>query len=353
MALHQEHGVRTRALRLLAWAPSAILAAGTIALVAVLALGTQGSSSVAAPPGGKLLNPAAWGNDHVGQPIPEYMESGECLFCHRDQVGGTWQTNKHNRTIRDAEAGEPAMQALRADPNAKHLADEVQLILGDGRAQKFLKRSAAYGKLDMLSVGAAFGRGRRAKIDASEKPHWDAEAMALQCAGCHTTAVDPRTHAFATVSVDCYACHGDAPEEHTDNPKLMPLAKARQDSPAAVTSICASCHIRFGKSKSTGLPYPTNFVAGDNLFKDFQVDFAQTENAELNPADRHVMENVRDVVLHGRETMTCLNCHDVHNGSSKRHRDLASEQYCNLCHDAARPIKGNKAYEVHSERCRY
>ncbi|MBI3838973.1 MAG: hypothetical protein HY288_13710 [Planctomycetia bacterium] len=339
--------------RSLAVMPSAILA--TLAVALVVSTRMAGSPrSVAAPPAGKkLLDPGAWGSDHVGQPIPEYMESGECLFCHRNEVGGTWQTNKHNRTIRDAEAGEPAVQALRADPKTKDLADEVQLILGDTRAQKFLKRSAGYGKVDLLTAGAVFGRGRRAKIESPEKPHWDAQTFALECAGCHTTAVDPRTHAFATLSLDCYTCHGDSPAEHTNDPKLMPLAKARKDPPAAITSICASCHVRFGKSKATGLPYPTNFVTGDNLFKDFQVDFAQADNPKLNPADRHVMENVRDVVLNGRETMTCLSCHDVHSGSSRRHRDLASEQYCMHCHDSAEPIKGHKTYEVHSDRCRY
>ena len=66
-----------------------------------------------------------------------------------------------------------------------------------------------------------------------------------------------------------------------------------------VTSICASCHVRFGKSKTCGLPYPTNFVAGDNLFKDFQVDFGQADDEKLNPADRHVIANVRDVVVEG------------------------------------------------------
>ena len=133
----------------------------------------------------------------------------------------------------------------------------------------------------------------------------------------------------------------------------MPLAKARQDTPAAITSICASCHVRFGKSKASGLPYPTNFVAGDNLFKDFQVDFAQADNAKLNPADRHVLDNVREVVVNGREATTCLSCHDVHAGSSKRHRDLPVTQYCAHCHDAAQPIKGHKTYDVHSERCEY
>ncbi len=51
--------------------------------------------------------------------------------------------------------------------------------------------------------------------------------------------------------------------------------------------------------------------------------------------------------------MTCLTCHDVHTGSSKKHRELAAEQSCLRCHDAGTPIKGHKTYEVHSERCQY
>jgi len=339
----------------LKWIPSAAL--GTVALFGLLGFLVDASGpsvSKAAPPAStKLLDPAAWGTDHVGRELPEYMEGGECLFCHRAQVGNTWPGNKHNRTMREPEAGEPAMAALESNPATKPLAAEVQLILGDTRAQRFLKRSAAYGKVDMLSASASFGRGRRARLEGAENPHWDDTTFAKECAGCHMTAVGAETQAAATVSLDCYACHGDAPAEHANDPKMMALAKARKDSPAAVTSICASCHVRFGKSKSTGLPYPANFVAGDNLFKDFEVDFARADDARLNPADRHVMDNVRDVVLYGREQVTCLSCHDVHSGSTKKHRDLATDHSCLHCHDAAVPIKGHKAYEVHSERCRY
>ena len=153
--------------------------------------------------------------------------------------------------------------------------------------------------------------------------------------------------------IDCYACHGDAPAEHANDPKLMPLAKARKDSPAVVISICASCHVRNGKSKGNGLPYANNFVAGDNLFKDFEVDFDAADDEKLSPADRHVLENVRDVAVYGRTDMTCLTCHDVHAGSSKKHIELATEKICLQCHDAAQPIKGHKPYEVHSERCEY
>ena len=57
------------------------------------------------------------------------------------------------------------MQALAADAKTKALAGEVQLMMGDTRAQRFLKRSADYGKADLLSVVATFGRGRRARLE--------------------------------------------------------------------------------------------------------------------------------------------------------------------------------------------
>jgi hypothetical protein len=334
-------------------APGSVLVALIFATAVSLWCPDAASSRAAPPAGKKLLDPAAWGGDHVGQELPQYTEGGECLFCHRNQVGGAWQTDKHNRTIRDAEASEPAVHALRAEPKTKTIAGEVTLLLGDTRAQRFLKRSAAYGKADLLAVVATFSRSRRARLDGAENPHWDGEVFAAACAGCHATAVDPQTHAFATVSLDCYVCHGLAPEDHADDTRLVPLAKARKDSPAAVTSICGSCHIRFGKSKASGLPYPTNFVAGDNLFKDFEVDWKVLDDPQLNPADGHVMENVRDVVLDGRESTTCLSCHDVHAGSSRKHRELAVAENCQRCHEAGSPIKGHKTYEVHSERCQY
>ncbi len=343
-----------RLARIWRFAPSAVIGLVAVSLLTVTGVSGVSSVSSAAPPDSKkLLDPAAWGTDHVGQGLPEYMESGECLFCHRLGAGATWARNKHNRTIRDAEADEPAVIALRADTTAKPFADEIQLLLGDTRAQRFLKRSSAYGKLDLLSTSAALRPGRRPRIDSARKPHWDEQKFALSCAGCHTTAVNPQTHAFTAISLDCFACHGDSPAEHANDSKLMTLAKVRKDSPQIVTSICASCHVRNGKSKSTGLPYATNFVAGDNLFKDFQVDWKSADDPKLNPADRHVLDNVRDVVLYGQESITCLSCHQVHSGSTKPHRDLPVTQYCQHCHEAGEPIKGHKTYEVHSDRCEY
>ena len=299
------------------------------------------------------LDPAAWGGDHVGQPIPPYMESGECLFCHRDKVGATWGKNRHNRTIRDAEVGEPAMTALRANRSTQELAKQVQLLLGGPHANRYLRRAKEYGHVEMLSVAATKGRGDRARLEHADNPHWDQKTFAQACAGCHATAVDVKTQAFSAVALDCYSCHGDATEAHANDPTLMPLARNRNDPPRVVISICASCHVRFGKSNTSRLPYANNFVAGDNLFRDFHFDFALADDPKVNPADRHVLANVRDVIVGGQESMTCLSCHDVHAGSNRRHRDVADQKYCLQCHVEGKDKKQLVPYEVHSERCQY
>ena len=107
------------------------------------------------------------------------------------------------------------------------------------------------------------------------------------------------------------------------------------------------------KSKHSDLPYPDTFVPGDNLFKDFQVDWALADSADVNPSDRHVLANVRDVVLYGQQQMTCLTCHEIHRDSTRRHRRQDESPYCFICHDPANIKNPIPPYEVHSERCGY
>jgi predicted CXXCH cytochrome family protein len=262
-------------------------------------------------------DPATWGGDHVGKPLPEYVTGDECLFCHRNDVGPTWGKNRHHLTIRPAEQG-------------------TTLVLGRGERMRSLRRGEEYGHLDLLD-----GQGR-----------WDAKKFGAGCAGCHATAVDAKTRAFAAVSLDCFACHGDVAPKHANKEGPVYLAKGGKDAPRVVTSICAQCHVRTGTSRSTGLPYPHHFVAGDNLFRDFRVDLSPEALAKQNPIDRHVLENVRDVVS-GKEDVTCLSCHDVHKGSSKKHHRLADAAICWNCHHRDGPKKDLKPLTVHSTTCGY
>jgi hypothetical protein len=303
---------------------------------------------------GKQLDPAAWGGDHVDKPVPEYVTGDECLFCHRADIGPTWANNRHHLTLREPDPGSSAMVALEKSPTLNSLHGQVRLILGGKNRQRFLKQSKVYGKLDLLSVEwIPAGAKDAGKLVATENPHWEGHTFADSCAGCHTTGVDSRARTFSAVGLDCYACHGSVDLNHSKDTSLVYLSKKRKDPARVVTSVCAQCHVRTGKSASTGLPYPNNFVAGDNLFRDLRVDLSPDAIVRLNPGDRHVLENVRDVVLLGKEEVTCLSCHSVHKESTKKHHVLAQSDSCLACHNATASKKNREPYEVHSQTCRY
>ena len=298
--------------------------------------------------------PESWGSDHVGQPVPEFASGDECLFCHRNDVGPSWGDNHHNRTLRPVDPDGPALAAMRREPNLQETATAITLVLGERRRQRFLKPAAGYGQLEILSTQwTPPENGKHGRLLHSDQPKWDDKKFGADCAGCHATAVDPKTRSFSAVSLDCYVCHGDVPAKHAKDTAEVYLSKKRSDPARVVTSICAQCHLRGGKSKSTGLPYPNNFVAGDNLFRDYQIDWSDKAVAAINPADRHVYENVRDVALLGKTDVTCLSCHQVHKQSTKIHHRVAESASCRTCHKAMGPKKERDPYEVHSATCGY
>src|ERR1022692_138008 len=257
-----------------------------------------------------LLCSSLFGQTHANQPIPKYVTGDECLFCHRVKVADTWEKNPHARTVHPRDDSDP-------------VPPDAAFVLGAHPPQRGLKPDG-YGKFDLLSV---------------DGKTWDKQAFALRCAGCHTTAVDPQTHAFSTSSLDCYTCHGVAPENHPNDTSLIWFSKKHSKAPKQIVSICGQCHLREGKSKSNGLPYPNNFVAGDDLFADFQVDF--------DGAGDHILRNVRDVVRDGAD-VTCLSCHKIHENSSSKHRLVLSGPICLDCHNAEGPKKVVKKTTVHS-----
>lgn len=246
----------------------------------------------------------------LGQVIPEFVHGEECLFCHRRDIGPAWQSNPHNVTTRPASEG----------------SDEFLL----GRGSLVLPR-----KLRKQGYGA---------FAILENSEWNAGKFAAQCAGCHTTAVDPRDGTFAYYGIDCYACHGVVDLNHSGDTKLVWLSKKNRADVARVNATCGQCHVRGGKSRASGKPYPEAFVAGRDLLADFQVDLGLADSAELNPGDRHVYRSVRDGV-------SCLDCHAVHARSSNKHRRALSGAICQDCHFEGRPRKEVRTYRAISATC--
>jgi hypothetical protein len=300
----------------------------------------------------KPIDPKAWGGNHVGEAIPEYVHGDECLFCHRNTIGSTWQKNAHGVTVRYREDAPELTGMLESQPALAAAAKQVEYFLGSRHRARFLKKDG-YGKFAILNAQAALGANNQSSslID-HEKLAWDKEKFANRCAGCHTTAVDPETRAFSAFGLDCYACHGSVDLNHTNDISLVLLSKLRRNEAKVITSLCAQCHLRESKSRSTGLPWPNNFVAGDNLFQDLEVDWARADDPKLNPGDRHIWRNARGVALHGDESITCLSCHQIHANSSARHQRLSRTPICAECHQGE-GFKDIRSYEVHSSLCEY
>lgn len=279
----------------------------------------------------KKLDPAAWGSNHTGKPIPEYVHGDECLFCHRNDIGPGWQKNAHGITVRQREDAPELVAKLKDVPA------DAEYFLGSRNHVRYLKKEG-YGKFAILNT---------------PQLAWDMAKFGNQCAGCHTTGVEAASKTFSAFGLDCYTCHGNVTLDHTHDTSLIWLSKKKRSDIQAVTSICASCHLRGGKSKSSGLPYANNFIAGDNLFQDFQFDFAKADDTSTNPGDRHIFQNVRDVVVNGSDSPSCLSCHRVHERSTQRHRFAVEGPVCFSCHTKGAPMKQVQHYEVHSALCEY
>ena len=129
------------------------------------------------------VDPAAWGSNHAGRPVPEFVHGDECLFCHRNDIGPGWQKNSHGVAIRQREDAPELVAKLRPP-------EDVEFLMGSRNHVRYLKKDG-YGKFAIWSNGK-----------------WLSGHFNDRCAGCHTTAVDPKTRAFAAFGLDCYTCHG-------------------------------------------------------------------------------------------------------------------------------------------------
>ena len=161
--------------------------------------------------------------DTRAQAIADYPTGDSCLFCHRNEIGSTWLVNSHAWTMRPV--GEtPEVEPLPAD--ATHVIGKEHF--------RALKQNG-YGKFALLTLGGT---------------SWQANVFEKQCAGCHTTAVNPQTGEFSSIALDCYSCHGNVPEDHATQKGTALLSRTRPNADKEVISICGSCHLRGGRSKT-------------------------------------------------------------------------------------------------------
>lgn len=240
--------------------------------------------------------------DALAQSIADYPTGDSCLFCHRNEIGSTWLVNSHAWTVRPV--GE--------QPEVSPVPAEATHVIGKEHFRP-LKQNG-YGKFSLRTLG-----------DTS----WQTNVFEKQCAGCHTTAVNPQTGEFSSIALDCYSCHGNVPEDHATKKGTALLSRTRANADKEVISICGSCHLRGGRSKTSGRPYPYAYVAGDDLFKDFEVDLKRDSKAQIDSSDSHVYLKAR-AVLQGGSEKSCVDCHRIHGPPEPQLRDR--KKFSEVCH---------------------
>lgn len=269
------------------------------------------------------------------KPLPDFVKGDECLFCHRTTIGPFWQKNAHGVAVRVREEA-PELNQIAGIPEG------TEYFLGSRNWIRMLKKDG-YGKFAIWT--AKYDRKGGKWVDAAGAS-WDRNKFADRCAGCHATAVETATKAFTTYGHDCFTCHGSVNLEHSGDTTLIWLSKKRRSDVKAIASVCGSCHLRGGKSQTSGLPYANQFVVGDNLLADYTVDLRGASE------DAHVLRNIRDVVENNSET-GCLSCHQVHANSTQKHRRVLTSEACEDCHERTGPKSVVKRQERHNALCEY
>ena len=115
-----------------------------------------------------------------------------------------------------------------------------------------------------------------ALVDPDFQKAWMEAGSPKECLACHTTGFDPQTGKFDEGGVSCLACHSPVPSNHPDS--YMPTDVSSR--------LCGNCHI--------------------DTFNEWEVS------------------------EHGKQGMTCNQCHNPHTAQLKVGH---SQELCNSCHN--------------------
>ncbi|HET9481355.1 MAG TPA: hypothetical protein VFP98_06325, partial [Candidatus Polarisedimenticolia bacterium] len=163
---------------------------------------------------------------------------------------------------------------------------------------------------------------------------WRTLIWERSCGACHTTGFSSDDLGFAEMTVGCESCHGPA-SRHAGFGTAGEMTRFGALSARDEVTICASCHLQGGTSRTTGLNFARNYQAGDDLFADYAFDWSSlaegTDDID-NPIDIHQKLLVRDVVVNERGDLRCGSCHQAHAMTHDKHAGLPRQEYCHLCH---------------------
>lgn len=289
--------------------------------------------------GPKPLKPRAQETGSAGKSeqtgLAGYEGSDLCIACHALQHE-EWSGSLHARTVHPPTSAETSIlsRALLCGN------EEPIYVLGERHSRRFMVPSPTEpGRHALLPCRYDTGTAEWVSLHEGD---WKTLTWEKSCGACHTSGFSSDNFSFKELGVGCEACHGPASRHggYKIGGAMISFSKIRGKEEVI---ICASCHLQGGRSRSTGLNYARNYQAGDELFADYDFDWAALDKPlspdesaapDPSPIDLHQKLLIRDVVTKRRDDLRCTSCHEFHGMGHARHEKLARQEFCHLCHNA-------------------
>ena len=279
--------------------------------------------------GGK--QPASVGEAAAG--LPGFQGSARCMQCHLTQHR-EWEGSLHARTIRKPSQADADMlgRALLCEQ------DQAAFVLGEKHSRRFMVPSPSEpGRHVLLPCRYDVGPGEWVGLHEAD---WTTLTWEKGCGACHSVGFSSDTLTMKEMGVGCESCHGPD-SRHGTHTSGAGMTAFKKSSAREEITICASCHLQGGRSSSTGLNFARNYEPGDDLFADYQFEWAALDSPATpvdNPIDVHQKLLIRAAVTaqsQGYEGLRCTSCHEFHRMGHGKHEKLARQEFCHLCHEAA------------------
>ena len=279
-----------------------------------------------------------------------FAGSATCRECHAAQYQ-EWENSLHARTVHTPTDVERSLlgRALLCDGK------NARFVLGERHARRFLVPSEAEpGRHVLLPCRYDVGPAEWSSLHTED---WKRLTWERACGACHTTGFSSTRLGFDEMGVGCEACHG-AGRRHGGFGDRGTMASFPGMSARDEVTVCASCHLQGGTSKSTGLSFAADYEPGEDLFADYHFRWESLDAAAAetgNPIDIHQKLLIRAHVLDGGSAggsdLRCTSCHAAHGFDHTGHALLPRSVYCQVCHEG--PDFSVKEYDQSCNVCEF
>ncbi len=269
-----------------------------------------------------------------------YVGSAACAECH-DRIYATWQTTLHSQVIQNVGDHPRAVQGDFTVPfpdGIEAFGPEVaRLTHGVQWKQRYVDASW---RIRPAQWNYATEQWAPYHADGWEDRDWRKE-----CATCHVTGFDaaaldledPASEPWAELSIGCEACHGPGSQHATAPGELRAQTIVNPAKLPAMRSAdtCGQCHTR-GKSPDGNWSNPVDYLPGDVISaKNFLP--VPYDNGKAWWPDGSIKQHRQQHIewktsVHAKAGVTCVDCHTVHESTTKFQTRLAPNSLCVGCH---------------------